>query len=429
VVDENNYSGLPALMVFWLPLPLRALLPHTSITSDPSPFTAPEALQGNVETRSDIYSLGALLYLLLTGQPPNDPIQRTEHPLLRPREHNPHINSAIDAIVMRALSLESTDRFQSAAEMADALIQLYVNTQQAQGQRRGFADGSGTLPTEIVPEAIDTDAQHIDDPEDITISVVPLQARLAKWYQTQQQSANQEIVEDQTPQPTEEEAPLKQEEPEPPPENTGSEHVEPSLAQRFHQRLSGFLPVLSRHPGTIQKGRSAQAPSSPDKGFFLSWLERLKRFLLSEQQHSTTAAALIETPLRVQPDQGYTMRIHLTGRDEPVLPEPGTSWGGLRVLVKGEIVHIEVRSALVQNYAYIVQRADVQLPGEGYAAEVTIPLQPLPHGPTGRHDRLHIFFMDELRRPLYEKPFVVEVLVSHLVQPGREGYNVLTIPF
>jgi hypothetical protein len=37
--------------------------------------------------------------------------------------------------------------------------------------------------------------------------------------------------------------------------------------------------------------------------------------------------------------------------------------------------------------------------------------------------------MDELRRPLYEKPFVVEVLVSHLVQPGREGYNVLTIPF
>jgi hypothetical protein len=134
----------------------------------------------------------------------------------------------------------------------------------------------------------------------------------------------------------------------------------------------------------------------------------------------------------VQPNQGYTIRIQLTGRDAPTPPpdaEPGTLPIGLSALANGEIVHIEVRSALFQNYAYIVQRADVRLPGKDYAAEVTIPLQPLSNGPTGRHDRLHIFFMDEMSRPLYEKPFVVEVLISHLVQPGREGYNVLTIPF
>jgi hypothetical protein len=101
----------------------------------------------------------------------------------------------------------------------------------------------------------------------------------------------------------------------------------------------------------------------------------------------------------------------------------------LSALAKGEIVHIEVRSALFQNYAYIVQQADVQLPGKGYAAEVIIPLQPLANGPNGRRDRLHIFFMDEMRRPLYDKPFVVELLISQLVQPGQEGYNVLTIPF
>jgi hypothetical protein len=41
---------------------------------------------------------------------------------------------------------------------------------------------------------------------------------------------------------------------------------------------------------------------------------------------------------------------------------------------------------------------------------------------------LHIFFMDEMRRPLYEKPFIVELFISYLVQPGREGHNVLTIP-
>jgi len=75
-----------------------------------------------------------------------------------------------------------------------------------------------------------------------------------------------------------------------------------------------------------------------------------------------------------------------------------------------------------------VQQAAVSLPGQGYAAEVTIPMQPLSSGPSGRRDRLHIFFMDDMRRPLYEKPFVIELFISHLVQPGREGHNVLTIP-
>ncbi len=75
-----------------------------------------------------------------------------------------------------------------------------------------------------------------------------------------------------------------------------------------------------------------------------------------------------------------------------------------------------------------MQQATVPIPASGYAAEVTMPMQPLSSGPNGRRDRLHIFFTDEMRRPLYEKPFVVELFISHLVQPGREGHNVLTIP-
>jgi hypothetical protein len=89
---------------------------------------------------------------------------------------------------------------------------------------------------------------------------------------------------------------------------------------------------------------------------------------------------------------------------------------------------IEVRSALYQNYAYIVQRALVTVPADGYVAEVTIPMRPLASGPSGRRDRLHIFFLNEQHQPLYDKPFVVELFISHLVQPGREGHNVLTLP-
>ncbi len=163
----------------------------------------------------------------------------------------------------------------------------------------------------------------------------------------------------------------------------------------------------------------------------MSLLKRLQRFLLGEQQHTTTAAALIETPLRVQPNQGYTIRIHLMGREVGTAPpgaKKGTQPVGLSAIVRNEIVHIEVRSAIFQNYAYVAQRADVQMPGEGFAAEVLIPMQTLSDGPSGRRERLHIFFMDEMKRPLYEKPFAVEVFVSRLVQSGREGHNVLTIP-
>ncbi len=119
------------------------------------------------------------------------------------------------------------------------------------------------------------------------------------------------------------------------------------------------------------------------------------------------------------------------GRDAPALPagaKKGATAAGLSALIQGEKVHIEVRSSLFQNYAYIVQRADVQIPARGYAAEVTIPMQALTTGPSGRRERLHIFFMDDAHRPLYEKPFVIELFISHLVQSGREGHNVLNIP-
>jgi hypothetical protein len=381
-----------------------------------------------------MYSLGALLYLLLTGQAPTDARQRTEHPLRMPPEYNPQLSGSIDEVVMRALSIESADRFQSADEMADALMQLYVTTQQGRGPRRVFASSDRPLTGAAITE---TPAQPIDDPEDVTISIVPLRARLAQWYQAQQQSGSDAGVQEQSGQRGEDALsslpPSEGEESALPSENRGS--AEPSLAQRVQGRLSGWFPALSRlsRPGTIQKQKPRQAWQAGGREFFLrKWFEWLKRFLVGEQQHSITAAALIETPLRVQPNQGYTLRIHLTGRDEPTPPpqaESGAPLSGLSALAKGEIVHIEVRSALFQNYAYIVQQADVQLPGKGYAAEVIIPLQPLANGPNGRRDRLHIFFMDEMRRPLYDKPFVVELLISQLVQPGQEGYNVLTIPF
>jgi serine/threonine protein kinase len=167
------------------------------------------------------------------------------------------------------------------------------------------------------------------------------------------------------------------------------------------------------------------SPIQANANQIASFLKRVQRFILGEQKHTTMAAALIETPMRIQPTQSYAIRIQIIGRDQ-FTGEART--GGLSALVDGDIVHIEVRLALYKSYAYVVQQADVAIPASGYAAEMTVPMHPLASGPSSRRERLQIFFMDKERNPLYEKPFVIEIFVSPLVQIGNEGHNVLSIP-
>src|SRR5207244_4160355 len=108
-----------------------------------------------------------------------------------------------------------------------------------------------------------------------------------------------------------------------------------------------------------------------------SLLKQLRRLILGEQKHTTTAAAIIETPLRVQPNQSYTIRIQLMGRNEPgnlpglqgdaIQHDVKKGAHGLSALTEGALIYIEVRSALYQSYAFIVQQAAVYIPAQGYA--------------------------------------------------------------
>ena len=81
-------------------------------------FLAPETWHGHPgEPASDIYTLAALLYFSLTGQPPaTDP--KDVRPPSELRENSPHI---YDRILMRALQYDPLDRYLSAADMAEDL--------------------------------------------------------------------------------------------------------------------------------------------------------------------------------------------------------------------------------------------------------------------------------------------------------------------
>jgi serine/threonine protein kinase, bacterial len=86
-------------------------------------YAPPELFSGRVEARSDVYSLGATMFHLLTGADPQD------NPLLifdfnknpRPRQLAPSLSTEMEQILMRAVEYKPEDRFRSAGELRDVL--------------------------------------------------------------------------------------------------------------------------------------------------------------------------------------------------------------------------------------------------------------------------------------------------------------------
>ena len=98
--------------------------PQTSAVLGTAAYISPEQAQGQpVDGRSDIYSLGAVLYEMLTGRPPftgDSPVavaykQVNESPVL-PSIANPEVTPLLDAVLMRALAKNPANRYQTADE-------------------------------------------------------------------------------------------------------------------------------------------------------------------------------------------------------------------------------------------------------------------------------------------------------------------------
>jgi serine/threonine protein kinase len=92
-------------------------------------YMAPEQGMARGDARSDIYSMGIVLYEMLVGEPPFDAdtplailLKHMNDPLPIPREKNPEIPEPLERVLLKTLAKDPKDRYPSAMEMARALV-------------------------------------------------------------------------------------------------------------------------------------------------------------------------------------------------------------------------------------------------------------------------------------------------------------------
>jgi len=122
-------------------------------------YLSPEQAQGGpVDARSDLYSLGCVLYELLCGTAPfgsgaDSPAvaiatRHVSEPPAPPSAHNPQVDPELDAVVLTALAKDPAHRYQRAIELQDALEQVLARDAVAAGR---VGSGAAAVPTEPLP--------------------------------------------------------------------------------------------------------------------------------------------------------------------------------------------------------------------------------------------------------------------------------------
>jgi serine/threonine-protein kinase len=106
-----------------------------TVTGSPL-FMSPEQASGEdgVDARSDIYSLGAVMYYLLTGQPPfvsENPLKvmiaHASQEVVPPRQLNSDVPAELEEIILRCLEKDPEHRFQDVSSLRTALRELVLD--------------------------------------------------------------------------------------------------------------------------------------------------------------------------------------------------------------------------------------------------------------------------------------------------------------
>ncbi len=113
-----------------------ATMAQTSGIMGTAQYFSPEQAKGeSVDSRTDLYSTGVLLYEMLAGRPPfkgdtavSVAYQHVSEAVIPPSQFNAQISRELDAVVLRALAKDRVERFQTAEEFREHMLAAAMGT-------------------------------------------------------------------------------------------------------------------------------------------------------------------------------------------------------------------------------------------------------------------------------------------------------------
>ncbi|MBQ2264941.1 MAG: Stk1 family PASTA domain-containing Ser/Thr kinase, partial [Oscillospiraceae bacterium] len=135
-------------------------------------YISPEQARGDVtDEKSDIYSVGVMLYEMLTGQKPFDTdnpvtvaVMHMQNTAERPRSINPDIPAGLEEIILRAMEKDAENRYQTASDMIRDIESFKANTQIVFGYYEEDVPEETDSPTQyFAAAAADADDENLDE--------------------------------------------------------------------------------------------------------------------------------------------------------------------------------------------------------------------------------------------------------------------------
>jgi serine/threonine protein kinase len=148
-------------------------------------YLSPEQVEGaEIDTRSDIYSLGVVLYEAVCGRPPfvgaTDLATATLHvngTTQRPRQIRPELSRSLERVIMTAMARDPQQRYQRASDLARALRTVDIDDDAAPAVTRA---PSATTPPAGTPRPVPAASAVSNDSPDASTVLMDERTRAAR---------------------------------------------------------------------------------------------------------------------------------------------------------------------------------------------------------------------------------------------------------